>query len=66
VHGTKDLIREAGPQRSMSVRFREVVSRIAVCGRVSSMAPIVTTMFVEDGAPLGAPFRMRALSHAAI
>jgi hypothetical protein len=65
VHGTKDLIREAGPQRSMSLRLREVVSRTAVCGRASSMAPIVITMSVEyTGAPLAPHHVWTAVSSA--
>jgi hypothetical protein len=56
VRGTRDLIREAGPQRSMSMRFREVVSRIAACDPVTLTAPIVIITCVERGAPLAPHF----------
>jgi len=51
VHGTKDLIREAGPQRPVSVRLREVVSRIAACEAASSMDRTAITTLDRRGAP---------------
>jgi hypothetical protein len=38
VHGNKELFREAGTQRSMPLRLREVVSRTVACAVEGLMA----------------------------
>jgi hypothetical protein len=48
VHGDKELIREAGSQRPMSMPVREVVSRSAACFRVSSTDLTVITTSADQ------------------
>ena len=47
VHGDKELIRETRTQRSVPMRFREVVLRNVACCLANSMAQIAITMSVS-------------------
>jgi hypothetical protein len=60
VHGDKELIREARPQRSVPVRLREVVSGIAARDRASSMAQIADTTFADIAGRLVRPVSVPA------
>lgn len=57
VHGSKELIRETRSQRSLSLWFREVVSRTVACAQESSTVQTVTTIPDKyKGRPKGRSF----------
>jgi hypothetical protein len=60
VHGNKELFREAWSQRSMPVRFWEVISRTAACVPASlTVQAVITTSGNRRGRPPCRPFALQ-------